>query len=173
MYVPREQWSVPELRDPPPCFRQGDLVRLTWVRPEVSSSTHGTGTAVRITNIEVRTEVVALLSACCDLVIHAQPKRKGITVSPLREVPRNIASNEVLLAGLKANHAKAVSDQQRVPRNLFYYAPIHPDIKEGVVYLEAIAMVDFSVLKSAEKVAELSNDDRAALQERIKFHFTR
>ena len=73
MYVDGDRWSTPDAGDPAPCFRQGDLVRVTWVRPEVAAADDGD--TIRISAIEVRTETVALLSACCDLVSRSPPKR--------------------------------------------------------------------------------------------------
>ena len=175
MYVAREQWSTPEEGDPPPCFRQGDLVRLTWVRPEATLTRQDTGVLVRISNLEVRTEVVALLSACCDLVIRPTPKRKGAVISPLREVPKQFARNPSMMAALKTTVVEATATKQPVPANIAYYAPVEIDgqTRDGVVHLEAVAMIDYSTLRSAEKIAELNDAARAELQERIKNNFTR
>lgn len=74
MFIPQADWSTPEADDPPPCFRQGDLVRVTWVWAQpspVASNTHG-GSSQRV-QTELRDEIVALLSTCCDLVNHKAP----------------------------------------------------------------------------------------------------
>lgn len=170
MYVVPDQWSAPDEGDPPPCFRQGDLVRLSWFRPDVSVADGGA--TVRLSAFEIRTEVVALLSACCDLVVRSPPKRKGVIVSPLRSVPKNIAKNPDLRAALRATAKDAAENGIDVPANLFLFEQI-ADMPEGVVHLEAMAMVEFSLLKSATKLAELTDAARGELQERIKFHFTR
>ncbi len=34
MYVLHNMWSTPDPGDPPPCFRQGDLIVVQWLRPE-------------------------------------------------------------------------------------------------------------------------------------------
>ena len=46
-YLPHDQWSQPEDGDPPPCFRQGDLIQVTWVRPDTTPADGGR--AVRMT----------------------------------------------------------------------------------------------------------------------------
>ena len=170
MYVAPDHWSAPDEGDPPPCFRQGDLIRLAWVRPEVAVADGGA--TVRLSALEVRTEVVALLSACCDLVVRSPPKRKGVLVSPLRAVPKNIAKNPDLLAALRTTAKDAVENGIDVPANLFLFDETD-EIPEGVVHLEALATIEFPLLKGAKKLAELTDAARGELQERIKFHFTR
>jgi hypothetical protein len=170
MYVAPDQWSVPDEGDPPPCFRQGDLVRVSWFRPEMNVTDNGA--TVRLTSIEMRTEVVALLSACCDLVDRTPPKRKGVLISPLRPVPKNVAKKPELLAALKVSAAEAAERGVDVPANLFFFAGT-TDVSEGVVHLEAMAMLEFPLLKTAKKLAQLTDGARQELQERIKFHFVR
>ncbi len=170
MYVANDRWSVPESGDPPPCFRQGDLIRLPWVRPDVTVA--DAGTTIRISSIEIRTEVVALLSACCDLVVRSPPKRKGVLISPLRSVPKNVAKNPELLAALKASTREAVEKELTVPANLFYFAALGDSV-EGVVFLESISCIEFPLLQQGQKIAELNSEARADLHERIKWHFTR
>jgi hypothetical protein len=170
MYVAPDQWSVPDEGDPPPCFRQGDLVRVSWFRPEVTVADNGA--TVRLSSIDMRTEVVALLSACCDLVDRAPPKRKGVLISPVRPVPKSIAKKPELLAAVKMSAAEAAEKGVDVPANLFFFAPT-TDVSEGVIHLEAMAMIEFPLLKAAKKLAELTGGARQELQERIKFHFTR
>ena len=170
MYVAREDWSNEEAGDPPPCFRQGDLVRLTWVRPEVQLLEGGT--VVKITGFEVRTEAVALLGACCDLVIRSPAKRKGVTISPLREIPKQIAKKPALLEALKATVAESLEKKLEIFPNLVYFAA-STDNAEGVVHLESASLVDYSLLKAATKLAELTDAARADFRERIKNHYTR
>jgi hypothetical protein len=170
MYVARNEWSEPDEGDPRPCFRQGDLVRICWCRPEVTVADGGA--TVRLSSIEVRTEVVALLSACCDLVDRTPAKRKGVLISPLRPVPRNIATRSELLKALKMSAADAHQMGVPVPANLFWFDKTE-DEREGVIHLEAMWMIEFPLLKRAEKLAELTEEARIELQERIKFHFTR
>lgn len=173
MYVDAGQWSVPDQGDPLPCFRQGDLVELTWARPQMSYRDNGT--TVRLENLEVRTEIVALLGACCDLVNRAPPKRKGVLVSPLREVPKSYTKSPDLMSALRATAAEAVEKKLRIPANLFFYAALTGTGFEqgGVIYLESIASVPWDAAKTAKKLAELTPDARSELSERIKHHFTR
>ena len=170
MHVETENWSVPEPGDPPPCFRQGDLVRLPWVRPDITVA--DAGSTIRVSSFEIRTEIVALLSACCDLVVRAPPKRKGVLISPLRPVPKNISKNPELILALKASTSEALAKELNVPANLFFFAA-HGDSVEGVVFLESISCIEFPLLQRGRKVAELTEDARADLHERIKWHFTR
>jgi hypothetical protein len=170
MYVAPDHWSAPDKGDPPPCFRQGDLVRVSWFRPEVTVA--DSGATVRLSSIEMRTEIVALLSACCDLVDRTPPKRKGVLISPLRPVPKHVAKKPELLAAVKMTAAEAAEKGVDVPANLFFFGAT-TDVTEGVIHLEAMAMVEFPLLKAAAKLAELTDGARQELQERIKFHFTR
>jgi hypothetical protein len=130
------------------------------------------GATVRLSSIDMRTEVVALLSACCDLVDRTPPKRKGVLISPLRQVPKNIAKKPELLAAVKMGAAEAAEKGVDVPANLFFFAQA-TDVPEGVIYLEAMAMIEFPLLKGSKKLAELTDGARQELQERLKFHFTR
>lgn len=68
--------------------------------------------------------------------------------------------------------AEAVQGALRIPANLFYFSPAE-DIKEGVIHLESLAMIEFALLRSCKKLGELTNVARFDLQERIKWHFTR
>lgn len=170
MYVAADRWSAPEEGDPPPCYRQGDLVRLSWFRPDVTVGDGGA--TVRLSALEVRTEIVALLSACCDLVVRSPPKRKGVLVSPLRSVPKNIAKNADLRAALRAPAREAAEKGIDVPANLFLFEET-TQVTESVVHLEAMATIEFPLLKMATKLAELTDAAREELQERLKFHFTR
>jgi hypothetical protein len=131
------------------------------------------GTLVKVSNLEIRTEVVAIISVCCDLVIRDNPKRKGIVISPLRETPRHIVKNLELMRLLKMHSDAAYATRQRVPVNIFYYEAIGGAVRDGVIHLEAVAMVDYDVLRKAEKLAELQHEWRTELQERIKRNFTR
>ncbi len=175
MYVPQSDWSTPEPGDPSPCFRQGDLVRLQWMYcpsglpPQKKSHA---GEVEEIGPVEFRTEVVALLSACCDLVNRTPQKRKGVLFTPLRAVPKNIAKSPSLLEGLRIASAEAAARGVPVPANLFYFEATSGS-PESVIYLEAMAMVDFPTLVRATKVAELTEPARRDLRERIKHHFTR
>lgn len=174
MFVLPERWSVPDAGDPAPCFRQGDLVRLEWIwaNPSpVAKRTHS-GEAREVRGIEVRTEIVGLLSACCDLVDRKPPKRKGVLISPLRSIPDNIRKSADLFRALKMRAVDAAEQKVPVPANLFFYEAVS-DSPEGVIHLECMAMVEFSALVKASKIAELTEDARAEMQERIKFHFTR
>jgi hypothetical protein len=128
---------------------------------------------VRLDSLEARAEPVALLSACCDLVVRTPLKRKGVIICPVRPVPRNISKNPALLAALKMSVAEAVEKHASVPANLFYLAPFGAGFEEGVLHLEAISMVEFDLLVRAKKLAELSDASRTDLQERLKHHFTR
>ena|SRR5580704_8936727 len=56
-YIPEAEWSTPETGDPPPCFRQGDVVLLTYVRPDVEVKD---ASSLRISSIDVLNEPVAL-----------------------------------------------------------------------------------------------------------------
>lgn len=170
MYVESDKWSVSDPGDPPPCFRQGDLIRLPWVRPEIVVA--DAGNTLRISSIEVRTEIVALLSACCDLVARTPLKRKGVLISPLRSVPKNISKNQELMTALKSSTKDALEKKLNVPANLFYFAG-QGDSSEGVVFLESISCVEFPLLQRGQKVAELTEEARVDLHERIKWHFTR
>jgi hypothetical protein len=169
MYVAEPDWSEPEEGDPPPCFRQGDLVRLRWVRPEIVVADQGD--TLRVSAFEFREEVVALVSACCDLVIRPE-KRKGFLLCPLREVPKSARRSADNLAALKSSAAEAKAKQLRVPFNLFYYAQTN-NIGEGVIYLESIVSHGYDLLRRATKLAELTEAARIELQERIKAHFAR
>ena len=169
MYVPADQWSKPEGKDPPPCFRQGDVVRLRWVQPELTID----GNNVQVRALQIRDEPVALVSACCDLVNHRNPKRKGVLVSPLRDVPKNIVKNAALLAALKSTVAAAQQGNVRVPANLVYYAANGSQISESVIHLEALSMVLFAQVVSCTKIAELTNVARFDLQQRLTWHFSR
>ena len=59
-----------------------------------------------------------------------------------------------------------------MPANLFFFGGI-AEVADSVVYLEAMAMIEFPLLRGAQKVAELTEDWREELRERVKFHFTR
>jgi hypothetical protein len=169
LYVERASWSEPGAGDPAPCFRQGDLVRLTWASVKVDPPTD-TVTALKL---ELRTETVVLLSADCDLVIREQPKRKGLLISPLRDVPKNIARDPEKMRVLRSSTVQQAGGP--IPANLFYFepstGPYGHGVGDGVVYLENITMVGFGDL--ATKLAEVTHPKRVDLQERIKFHFTR
>jgi hypothetical protein len=172
MYVAAESWSTPDEGDPPPCFRQGDVVRLTWARPILQI--RDAGATLRVDGLEVRTENVALLGACCDLVSRTPPKRKGVLVSPLREVPKQMARSDKLMAQLRATAPEAVEKRIEIPANLFLYEVLPGRLEQpAVVYFEAISAVGWDVLKAATKVAELTDAARSELQERLKHHFTR
>lgn len=172
MYVPRGDWSAPEPGDPGPCLRQGDLVRVTWANVKLDPP----NSRVQGFHVEMRTEVVSVLSADCDLVDRMPPKRKGVLVSPLRDVPKNIARDPELLAGLKAPVVQ-VAGEAKIPVNLAYFEKIETDdgsrVDEGVVHLEMMTMLTFASLKAATKVAELTEEKRQDLRERLKFHFGR
>ena len=174
MYVARANWSQPEGTDPAPCFRQGDLVRIRWVHMDHSLvvNTLHAGISERLPVAELREELVVLVGTCCDLVLHPNPKRKGVQISPLREVPKNIRSDATLLEALKMTAERAQGTKTKVPVNLFYFAAgeSHP---EGVAVLEAMSMVDFATLRRSTKLAELTASARMELRERIKSHFTR
>lgn len=172
MYVPQASWSIPDKGDPGPCFRQGDLVRLRYAQPDVVKADQE---SFRLSMLDVRTEVVALLSTCCDLVYRQPLKRKGVLISPLREVPKHVRKSEALLAALKATAAEAVKNKIDVPANLFFFEELPGITKENgaVVHLEAISMVSFDQLVQGDKLAELGDEARVELRERLKFHFTR
>ncbi len=101
MYVPADQWSTPEGSDPPPCFRQGDVVRLTWVRPELHVKDEGRELQIRA--LEIRDEAVVLVSACCDLVDHKQAKRKGVLISPNPRRPKEHRAQRHVAGGAQGN----------------------------------------------------------------------
>lgn len=174
MYVPHEDWSAPDPDDPPPCFRQGDLVILRWLAPDIKSLEKD-GWRV---SIDVRTELVAILSACCDLVMRTPPKRKGVLASPLRSIPKHIARSADGMAALRSTTAEArEAGFSRIPPNLFYFAatigPQGEQVDERVVFLEAMSMVEWDALGNGIKIAELTRSARADLRERIKLHFAR
>ena len=108
MYVARANWSQPEGTDPAPCFRQGDLVRIRWVHMDHSLvvNTLHAGISERLPVAELREELVVLVGTCCDLVLHPNPKRKGVQISPLREVPKNIRSDATLLEALNLDFGR-------------------------------------------------------------------
>ena len=171
MYVARDQWSQPDAGDALPCFRQGDLVRVTWAAVQVDAPSGKN----QLFHVDLRTEIVALLSADCDLVDHERPKRKGVLMSPLRKVPSYIARNAEMLQALKAPTVQP-ANQLKMPVNLFYFEPIvgSEDLSgDNVIYLEMVSPLTFSVLKLGAKVAELTEDKRQDLRERLKFHFGR
>lgn len=175
MYLAREHWSEPDEDDPPPCFRQGDVVQLTYVRPDVEAVEKGRGQRFFL---ELRTEPVVLVSTCCDLVLRPNQKRKGVLVSPLREVPRNIQKDPDALAILRMPLQEVLEKDLPYAAGLAYYAAATVEeagssIQESVVHLEALGMVPFQVLASAEKLAEITKAARDELRERIKHHFTR
>ena len=60
-----------------------------------------------------------------------------------------------------------------MPPNLFYFAAVEGSVAEGVIHLEVIVSLDYGFLKAATKVAELTDDARRDLKERLKWHFTR
>ena len=166
-------WSTPDPGDPPPCFRQGDLIVVQWLRPEFMTFE---GQHSRV-SVEVRTETVALVSACCDLVVRSPPKRKGVLISPLRSIPKDIRRSPEALTSLKATAAEAREAGHQIPANLFYFAsttgPGGQQVDEGVVHLEAMSMLTWDALRAATKIAELDEGPREELRERIKFHFGR
>ena len=172
MYVARAQWSQPDAGDPAPCFRLGDLVRVTWATVKVDPP----NPRAHAFHVELRTEVVALLSADCDLVDRTPPKRKGVLISPLRDLPKNIARDSDLLQALKAASVQPTGEM-KIPVNLFYFEPLErsqdPAIGEGVIHLEMISPLTFGVLKTGTKLAELTEERRQDLRERLKFHFGR
>jgi hypothetical protein len=172
LYVARNQWSQPDPGDPLPCFRQGDLVRLTWATVKLDPPNE----KVKGFKVELRTENVVLLSADCDLVDRTPPKRKGLLVSPLRPVPSHIARDEQKLATLKSPTIQPES-ALNIPVNLFYFEPVEiPGIGlegNGVIHLEVMGHATFSDLKGGTKLAELTEEKRQDLRERIKFHFAR
>lgn len=172
MYVALDQWSQPDPGDPPPCFRQGDLVQLTWATVKLDPATE----KVRGFKVELRTEVVVLLSADCDLVDRTPPKRKGLLVSPLRAVPNQIAKDAERMQALKAPTVQPEGGLT-LPANLFYFEPTDApgvgQVGDRVIMLETMSSLAFSDLKAGTKLAELTEAKRQDLQERIKFHFTR
>ncbi len=97
-------------------------------------------------------------------------------VSPLREVPKNIARDPELLAGLKTAVVQATGDQ-KIPVNLAYFEKVDAEdalkVDEGVVHLETMSTLSFGSLKVAIKLAELTDEKRQDLRERLKFHFGR
>ncbi len=93
-------------------------------------------------------------------------------MSPLRPVPKNIAKNADLRAALRTPAKEAAEKGIDVPANLFLFEET-TDVTEGVVHLEAMATIEFPLLKTAKKLAELTDAARDELQERLKFHFTR
>jgi hypothetical protein len=95
-----------------------------------------------------------------------------VLVSPLRSVPKNIAKNPELRSALRLTAKEAAENGVDVPANLFLFEAT-TDVTEQVVHLEAMAMIEFPLLKMATKVAELTDAARGELQERLKFHFTR
>ena len=128
--------------------------------------------------LEVRPgEVVALIGACCDLVLRDPPKRKGFLICPLKPVPKNITSKPRAMEALKLTVADAVRRGDEVFPNLVYYgatrSPAGIEVAEGVLYLEALTMIEASLLRTAVKVAELTPVARGDLRERIKNHFAR
>lgn len=175
MYLPHDEWSQSEEGDPPPCLRQGDLVQVTWVRPDTSPSDGGK--SLRMT-LEIRpSEIVALVGACCDLVLRDPPKRKGFLIAPLKPIPKHIAQRPQAMSSLKATVAEAVERREELFPNLVYFgatrSPEGFDVPEGVIYLEALAMIEAPLLRAAVKLAELPPNARGDLRERIKHHFTR
>jgi len=172
LYVARDQWSRPDPGDPSPCYRQGDLVRLIWATVKLEPP----DAKVTGFKVELRNEVVALLSADCDLVDRTPPKRKGVLVSPLRPVPKNIARDPEKMRALTSPTVQSEPGLP-IPANQFYFEPPSVSGKEdplggGVVFLEVMSTLTFSDLKAAVKLAELTQASRRDFQERIKFHFT-
>ncbi|MCY1007780.1 hypothetical protein OV079_19925 [Nannocystis pusilla] len=174
MYLPQNEWSTPEEGDPPPCFRQGDLIEIDWVRLDYADATRDQ-TGTKFTVELRRRETVALVGTCCDLVLHKTPKRKGFLVSPLRKVPKHLSKPGALDA-LKAPMPLAGEVAAGFP-NLIYFAGVSAPtglyVQEGVIYLEALTMVDAITLDGATKLAELTRESRAEFKERLKWHFSR
>ncbi len=177
MYVGREAWSTPDATDPPPCFRQGDVAFLKYAQVQLSTPT---GPTLENVTLETRREPVALLCSCCDLVVHEKQKRKGFLFSPLRNVPKDIAKDPEKLAALKMGAVDAREKGVRVPFNLFFYAEFQTTVGgeektfgDQVIYLECIQFAPMAALRGATKLAELSDQARVELQERLKAHFAR
>jgi hypothetical protein len=172
LYVPGDQWSKPEAGEQPPCFRQGDLVRITWAQVKLDPATK-TGRGIKV---DLRTEIVALVSADCDLVDRNPPKRKGVLVSPLRDVPKNIARDQQMMAVLKAATVTPEGDT-KIPVNLFYFESVDEPgagpTGDRVVHLEHLSMVGFGDLTVGTKIAELTEEKRQDFRERVKYHFSR
>lgn len=128
--------------------------------------------------LEVRPgEIVALIGACCDLVLREPPKRKGFLICPLKAVPKYIASKPQAMDALKSTVADAVQRGDDLFPNLVYYAttrsPAGIEVAEGVLHLEALTMIEAPLLRAAVKLAELTPEARGDLRERIKNHFAR
>ena len=143
-------------------------MRLTWFRPDVTSAEGGA--ALRLSALEARTEVVALVSACCDLVF--RQNRKGVVISPLRSVPKNVQNKPDLMVALRAPVGEIVAGGMKIPANLFLFQATQ-ETAESVIYLEALSMIEFPLLKAGSKVAELTPEARVQFRERVKFHFAR
>jgi len=97
-------------------------------------------------------------------------------MSPLRKVPSNIARNAEMLQALKTPTVQP-ANELKIPVNLFYFGPVEgsEDISggESVIHLEIVTPLTCSVLRMGTKVAELTEDRRQDLRERLKFHFGR
>jgi hypothetical protein len=169
VYLPRSEWSTPAENDPPPCFRQGDVVEMTWVHQEAVAVDGG----VRYTtHIEPRLEDVVLVGTCCDLVIRPD-KRKGVLVSPLRRPQKMIRNDKTAIDALRlfVRESRAMGLKQ-FP-NLVPYDPYEEGGELQVIHLEALTLVPWHFLKTAKKKAELTTEARIDFRERLALHFTR
>jgi hypothetical protein len=173
MYVDRASWSEPDPGDPSPCFRQGDVVRVSLLRPDVAVTQGGRG--IKVNALETRVTDVVLVSACCDLVIRKPPKRLSALAAPLRELPDQFVKRPEDLAILRALTSEGKSGPTFA--NLFYLEGFDEAngqaVPGGTIHLETCFPLGWDFLKHAVKLAELSDPYRRELQERIKFHFTR
>lgn len=129
-------------------------------------------------DLEVRQEPVVLLSSCCDLVLRSPPKRKGFILSPLRKVPKNIAKKPRALAALKLSPREAAEKGVAAPRNLFFIPSFKTavegkerHVRESVIHLEAVTFLPMDALRDAIKLAELTDEARDALRQRLWVHF--
>jgi hypothetical protein len=147
-------------------------VELEWIQPEPVTQD---GAGKRF-SFKVRREPVALLSNCCDLVI--RDGLRAVQISPLREIPKNVLRKVELLEVLKMKLAEAEAARRAKPPGLFYFGPGegpngYGPFGDRVVYFEAGVAIPPDVLKNAKKIAELREDWRAELRERLAFFYGR
>lgn len=176
MYLPPAEWSIPDEGEPQPCFRQGDLIQIDWIRLDYATPT-ASQSGMKL-SVELRKqEVVCLVSTCCDLVLHSPPKRKGFLVSPLRKIPKQLNKPAALEALRAPIQPHGEGDKRVAFPNLIYFDMVSgPNgllVEASVIYLEALTMVDAMTLEGATKLAELKREVRIDFKERLKWHFSR